>query len=36
MVTPDAPVFSPREIDNALGLKTRGGEMLAVLPTSRG
>jgi hypothetical protein len=31
VVTSDDPVFSPREIDNALGLKTRGGEMVAVL-----
>jgi len=31
VVTSDDPVFSPREIDDALGLKTRGGEMLAVL-----
>jgi hypothetical protein len=31
VVTSDDPVFSPRKIDNALGLTTRGGEMLAVL-----
>jgi hypothetical protein len=31
VVTYDDPIFSPREIDNTLGLKTRSGEMLAVL-----
>jgi hypothetical protein len=31
VVTSDDPIFSPREIDNALGLTTLGGEMLAVL-----
>ena len=29
--TADDPIFSPREIDNALGLTTLGGEMFAVL-----
>jgi hypothetical protein len=31
VVTYDDPIFSPREIENTLGLKTRSGEMLAVL-----
>jgi hypothetical protein len=31
VVTSNDPIFSPRKIDTALGLTTRGGEMLAVL-----
>jgi len=31
VVTSDDPIFSLRKIDNALGLITLGGEMLAVL-----